>query len=409
MNYPNNIEDAKKHTYNFWKNKPVVKFDEISTYSGNIESKLTDRQVYNLDEPIKLPSSMNWNVIDLSDESNLLHISEFLKLHYVSDESNTFKMDYSPEFIKWSLGESGSLIAITLKSNNAICGVVGYYLKNMVVFDKTEKFGVVNFLCSHPAYRKKKIAFTLIDEITRRIVKSGVNQGCFTTGRCVPTPITCIRYYHRPINYIKLKTHKFTIIDSDEKEDKITKNDEKIAKVLKISDEFPKNFIKIPKVLELYNKFMFRFNIYNKYTEEELKTMLLNNNIVKSYVILKDDEIVDFTSYFILDYLVDNTTEKLHTGYLFLYSSETLISSEIIKETINSTQIDNLDLFNVIDVGNMFDALLLKDTGLVDSDYESYQKSYNHHFMKGTGKLYFNFFNWKCQEVLTNQIFINVL
>jgi glycylpeptide N-tetradecanoyltransferase len=397
------MEEGKKYTYNFWKNKPVIKFDGNAVCSKRIESDLKKRTVYGSTDEIKLPSSMQWNLINLNNK-DLEPICEFLKLHYVADKQNKFKLDYSPEFIKWSLGTDGILIAITLKSNGAICGVVGCYFKNFVVFDKTEKFGVVNFLCAHPVYRKKKISFTLIDEITRRIVQSGVNQGCFTTERCIPTPITLLRYYHRPINYTKLNKHEFTIIEGDQKV---------IAKRLAVSDKFPKNFVEmneshLPEVLTLYNKFMFRFNIYCKYTEEDLKTMLLNNDIVRSYVIMKDELIVDFVSYYKLPYNINESDEKINTGYLFLYSSETITGSDIIRDVLQSTSKDNLDLFNVIDIGNIFDALLLKDTGLCDSDYESHTKSYQHYFMKGSGKLFFNFFNWQCQEIATNQMFINI-
>lgn len=403
MSYPSTVEEGKKYDYNFWKNKPVVKFNEHVSDIGNIELDLKDRKTYGSSSEINIPSSMQWKTIDINNLKELESVSQFLNINYDINKSSKFDVEYSPNFIKWVIND-GILIAITLKSNNAICGVVGCYFKKMVVFDKIENFGIVTFLCSHPIYRKKKIAFTLIDEITRRIVLSGVNQGCFLTERCVPTPVTTMRCYHRPINYEKLKKHEIIIIDGDEKI---------ITKRLKITDSFPESFVKmnsshIIEVLKLYNKFMFRFNIYCKYTETELETLLLNTDIVTSYVIMKDDKIIDFVSYYKLPYSIKNSDEKINTAYLFLYSSETISGSNIIKDILKTTVKDNIDLFNIIDIGNMYDSLLLKDTGLCDSDYESYTKSYQHNFMKGTDKKYFNFFNWKCEEIMTNQLFLNL-
>lgn len=398
--YPTNFEEAKKHTYNFWKNKPVKQFDDIVVNSEIIENTLAERIVYSSDEPITLPPSMIWEDVIMDDVTRLMDICEFLNKYYDIESKDRFRTLFSPEYIQWKL-RGGLLIIIKSKDSDKIYGVVGCYFRKMVVYDKTEIFGIPDLLCAIPLCRKKKIAYTLIDEIVRRIIKLGYLQGCFVTKRCVPTPITSIRQYHRPLNYIKLKECNFIDIEGD---------DVKINKYLKISEDVSKNYIEMSEthlddVLKLYNKFTFRFNIHYNYTIDELKNLLLDNNIVKSYVIMKDNVVIDFVSYYKLPFSVTDSDKIINCAYLYLYSAENINSSDIIKDLLKILNKQDIDVLTIYDSGNMYDALLLKDTGNCDSDYESYVKSYQHNFTKGTGKIYFNFFNWTCPNLETNQLY----
>jgi len=402
-NYPESISEGKDYKYNFWKNKPVTKFDNVYTKSENIEKRLSDRSVYNQDEPIKLPNSMKWIHVDLNNETTMESIAKFLKLHYLTDPSNKFKLDYTAEFIKWILGSDGILLAIVSVKSGAICGTVAASYNNIRVFDQTQKFGVVNFLCAHPIYRKKKIAFTLIDEITRRIVKSGVNQGCFTSERCVPSPTTTLRFYHRFLNYLKLSKYKFTEMEGGIPE----KHHEKFL----IKGEVPKQYKKIkldyiPGVLKAFNSFMVKFNIHCEYTEKELANLLINK-FVECYVELdNDDNVIDFVSYYKLPYIINGEDEKLYAGYLFLYSCNVTAGDEMMSNLLKLlSHNDMLDLFTVLDTMVMHDTLLIKHLPLeCDSDVDSYQKPYQHKFTRGSGKIHFNFFNWKCPTVTPRQI-----
>jgi glycylpeptide N-tetradecanoyltransferase len=400
MSYPTSLDEAKKYTYNFWKNKPVKKFDDISVNSERIENKLAERLVYSSDEPITLPSSMIWEDVMLDDITRLSNICDFLNKNYDIESKDRFRTLFTPEYIQWKLRD-GLILTIKSKDSDKIYGVIGCYFRNMVVYDKSEIFGIPDLLCAIPLFRKKKIAYTLIDEMVRRIIKLGYLQGCFVTKKCVPTPITTIRQYHRPLNYMKLKECNFIDIEGD---------NVKINKFLQISEDVSTNYVEmttvhLTDVLKLYNKFTFRFNIHYEYTVDELKKLLLDNNIVKSYVIMKDDAVVDFVSYYKLPFHVTDSDQIINCAYLYLYSSENVNTSNMIKELLKILNKEDIDVLTIYDTGNMYDALLLKDSGNCESDYESYVKSYQHNFTKGTGKTYFNFFNWTCPSLATNQLY----
>ena len=396
--YPNTIEEGKKYSYNFWKNKPVQKFDQMSVCSEQIEDDLQKRAVYGNNESIKLPESMKWIEIDMNDNESLQKVIDFLKLYYVK---NKFRSDYTSDFLRWVISSDGFMIAIVDKLSNSICGTIGASIKHITVFDKTEKFGNVNFLCAHPMYRKKKIAFTLIDEAVRRIVKRGVNRGCFTTERCVPTPITVMRYYHRPINYLKLQKYGFCDAGG---------NPEIVHKKFEVKNEFPLNCNKmnnthIKECYKLYRLFISRFNVYCEYSEEEFENMLIDNKFVKSYVVVENDKVVDFMSYYVLPYSIENVDEQINCAYLFLHSCNKITGGDMVEKMFQILKINEMDLLHVTDTMLMSDVLLTKELkNAQNSDADDYDNVFEHKFLKGNGKLHFNLFNWKCPEIKPRQI-----
>lgn len=436
--YPRTVFDAKTYTYDFWKNKPVQKFDTIVGSTGLIDSELNKRKVYSGSEPLKLPTTMKWVEIDSNDAKSMEAVANFLKLHYSEDAIAKFKFDYTADFLKWSIGKDGFFISIVRKSNNAICGVGACTFNNVTVFDSVNNFASVNYLCAHPVYRKKKIAFVLIDELVRRSVQRGVCQGCFTTDRCVPTPITTIRCYHRPLNYLKLNKHDFTYIPE-------TLPEKQHRKFL-IKESFPEKYVKLESkhvadTLRVFKKYMIKFNIHCNYTLDNF-THLLLNEFVNCYVKLDDDgNVMDFVSYYKLPYLINKidgsnetietvnksetieseidpaTTEetkienleddnKINVGYLFLYSCNELSGDDMINNFLRIvSHTDTLDMVTVMDTMEITDTLMTKDVSNDDeSDVETYEKQYQYKFMKGNKKLFFNFFNWKCPEVKPKQL-----
>lgn len=403
--YPKTIAEAKEYSYNFWKNKPVTQFTDFAVRSERIEDNITDRVVYSSDIPITLPNSMKWVTIDFNcdNEISLDNIAKFLRMYY-SDKK--FKKFYTADFIKWLLGNNGFIVAIVTKTNNNLCGIAGVTIKPMIVFDKNETFGSIQFLCSHPIYRKKKIAFTLIDETVRRTTKMGIKQGYFTTELCVPTPTTVIRDYYRPFDYIKLQKCGFLNVDEDP---------EKIQRKFYIKDSIPDNCIPmtsdhIHDVYLLYKAFVVKFNIYYNYSENDLKNILLGNNHVKSYVFIRDDNVIDFTSYYELTHFSNENPEIIKSGYLLLYTCNTLSENEIMNSLLRIMKVNKMDLLTVNDTMMISEILLTNDLkNDEDSDSGDYEKMYEHKFIKGNKKVYFNFFNWRSPTIKPKQLSINVI
>ena len=404
--YPESIADAKNHQYCFWSNKPVLDFNETVGTSEPFE-ELIERQVYSSDNPVSLPSVLEWSEIDMTSDSDMKNVVSFLREHYLVDVSNKFKLDYTPDFIRWALGSKGFMIALVSKNNKNICGVVGASIKSMTVFDKTKQsIASVDFLCAHPKYRKRKVAFVLIDEIVRRIVRGGCNVGCFTTNRCVPSPTTVIRYYHRPLHYTKLFDLGFTRLQ-DSKQTTINKF-EKLFNVVAVND--PSYVLMkredVQQVLKIYYEWMARFNIYTDYDEESFAEYFLGHDFIKTYCILdKDKNIVDFVSMYLLPYCIDNNPEKINAGYLLTYTATKESTNQIIKNVLKIASNFNLDVFNVTDIMTIGESILTREReNDEDSDTEEKNKMYEHKFIRGSGKIYFNFFNWKCPRVKPQQI-----
>ena len=168
--YPLTLNEAKLYTYNYWSTKPVMQLNTTSSQSSNIIPSLKKIEIES-----KLPISMYW--MKIKDDHNLAHIANFLNNNYQKNE--TFKLQYTSDFIKWILGNDGYMLTILTKNDNSICGCIGVSFKNLRVFEKKDKFAMAHLLCVHDVFKKKKMAQLLMDELSRRVVLDGVNQGCF--------------------------------------------------------------------------------------------------------------------------------------------------------------------------------------------------------------------------------------
>lgn len=425
--YPTNIKNAKHHDYKYWKTKPMQKIGDISYVSQNIEQNLKNRKVYSGLEQLKLPESMKWINIDINnvrDKNMLDKVSLFLRTNYLTDETtnNTtgettndtdkFSLNYTSDFLKWSIGVDNICLAIVTKKSETICGFISASFRKITVFETTKKFAVVDFLCSHPVYKTKGIAQILIDEMIRQIVnEKDIHQGCFCTDRWIPSPVSTIRMYNRPINYIKLQ--KYEYIDLEFMKPILKRNPEKIQKLFDLVGPIDENIIPmtedhLTQVYKLYNIFMSRCNICINYTIDELKYYLLFNNtdIVKSYVYIgSDGAVIDFFSYYKLNTIIKNERESINAGYLFLYSCN-MSNGKFIQNIIKTIKNDNIDVFNVLDTLIIPDTIFSKKVDLCDeSDDESFTESYQYGFLKSSVKKHLNFFNWKCPTVKSDLIF----
>jgi glycylpeptide N-tetradecanoyltransferase len=413
--YPDSVKKGKEYEYNFWNNKPVMNFTDVCATPESLET-LNERPVYASVDKIKLPSSLEWRDVNISDDTEMSTVVDFLRMHYITDKTNKFKPNYTTEFIRWTLGSNCIMTSIVAKDTGVMCGVVSAKFINLTVFNKTEQFGCVDFLCAHPKFRGKKIAFVLIDEITRRIVQNGCNTGVFTTTRCVPSPTATIRYYHRPLNYKKLFKYEFTRLQNG-KESTINKFD----KLFKIETPIPSNYVQAKeehaeRMLSAYNEWMTRFNIYQEYTLEEFKQKFINNDFVRSYFVGDFDgaqqidfvgaQQIDFVSIYNLPYEIHGEeTEMINAGYLLTYTANVETTQEILLASLSICNTLGYDVFNVTDIMTVNEGIFSNQYECgQDSDGEDEDKMYEHKFLKGNCKLHFNFFNWKCPRVQSKQI-----
>lgn len=411
--YPLSVTEGKTHEYKFWKNKPVTKFDENPLFSKS-KGKLSNRKVYASDTPIGLPTGMEWRVTDSNaDVTEFTKVVNFLNSNYKT--SAIGNMSLTVDYVRWSIGTNGFFVNIE-NNNGEIVGVAGASVHKTTVFDRTENFGRVQFLCSLPLYRKKNIAFTLIDEITRRLVKLGVNQGYFFTNRCVPSPTCQIRQYNRPINYINLQKNGVVDVGGDPTivQHKFKLGDALTAKYTEINNSNIDEYIGT--ITQLYRKYTKRFNIHNVYTESELKN-ILSADFVRTYVISDNtypDTVVDFVSFYILNNGTDKCTDKctdkqniVQSATMFLHSCNELAGDRIVNDILKIAKSHNIDVFNTNDMSCIGSVLMTQELSLDEnSDAESYDHVYEHRFIKDSDTLFLNFFNWECPIVKSKQVFL---
>ena len=95
-----------------------------------------------------------------------------LTKNYVEDDDNTFRFDYSREFLRWALTPPGCqkswLVGIRSKDGQLKCSITGVPVLTVVGEDKI-KMAEINFLCVHKDYRAKGLTPLLIAEVTRRV------------------------------------------------------------------------------------------------------------------------------------------------------------------------------------------------------------------------------------------------
>ena len=406
------VNDENHHV--FWNKKPVTPLNKIVSQTGEIRN-IKDIKLYNSPEPINIPL-LTWESVDLEDTGKLQQVCEFLNKYYTRDNSYKFKYIFTKDIFTLFI-QNGE--CIVLKFNDIILGTVSYNMQTIVVNDKTEKFCHVNFLCVHPTYRNndnKKMVHLLIDEITRRSVNKGYSYGIFSTDKLVPKPISVIRYYNRPLNYNKLEKHKFIILDKDGKCDKLHN---RFIENVKPSDYYKKITIEdinnneqyLDKIYELYSEYMLRFNMYIKYSKEDLINILFNNNVNVYILKNKNEEIVDFISYYKISKSIKDSDEQLNIANLFLYSclSEDiqLLISNLIRIVSNN---DDIDLLTISDNMQNSEAILSALTDCnIESDEDDYDKVYDYKFGKAPIKSYINFFNWQSPLMKANQICFNII
>lgn len=102
MYRPNADKRDPNRSHKFWNKQPVPQMgqqfdDEVN---GPIEEKTLDDV---RKQPLLLPSAFEWVELDLNDEKEVEELYKLLAGHYVEDDDNRFRFNYSKEFLRWAL------------------------------------------------------------------------------------------------------------------------------------------------------------------------------------------------------------------------------------------------------------------------------------------------------------------
>lgn len=385
--------------YKFWSTQPVSSFTEQVVEEGPIEP--VGEQVS--DTPVPLLNDFEWVTMDLDVPAELKEVYELLSLNYVEDDEASFRFDYSASFLRWALKAPGSHkslhVGVRVKASQRLVAFISGIPITLRARTNSMKAGEINFLCVHKKLRSKRLAPTLIKEVTRRCHALGMWQAVYTAGVVLPRPITSCRYYHRSLDWMKLFEVGFTSLPPrSTKARQLTKYKLPLEpRINGIRKMLKKD---VPAVGDLLRRTLARFSIYQVFTDEEVAHWFLSDSktsmedqVVWTYVVERNSKISDFFSFYSLpSSIIGNTKhKKLTAAYLFYYGTETAFNNNLsayearLKELIGDALIlakkHNFDVFN---------ALSLMDNPSFLEDLK---------FGPGDGFLNYYLYNWRMKPL----------
>ncbi|RWS25182.1 glycylpeptide N-tetradecanoyltransferase 2-like protein [Leptotrombidium deliense] len=347
---PKSPQEALKKKYHFWETQPVPKLDENVNDEGPIEGTKKVEEVRK--EPYTLPEGFEWNTLDIDDPVVLKELYQLLNENYVEDDDNMFRFDYSPEFLQWALKPPHW-------KQEWHCGVR---------VSKSNK--LVGFISAVPA--------------TIRIKESGVFQAVYTAGVILPKPIGTCRYWHRSLNPKKLIDVKFSHLSRN-------MNIQRTIKLYKLPEnpkmvgfrKFERKDVK--KVHKKLNDYLSKFDLTPVYSHEEvLHWFLPRPDVVDSYVVEQNHEIIGFTSFYTLPSTVMHhpTYKSIKAAYSFYNVPGTKISlQDLMNDALIIAKSSGYDVFNALD--------LMENKTVLE----------NLKFGVGDGNLQYYLFNYKCPSL----------
>jgi glycylpeptide N-tetradecanoyltransferase len=329
-------------THEFWDKQPVPR---EGVAPGEIEGTRETSK-----KPTKLPEGFVWSSCSLKEACT------FLNTHYIGND--TFRMGYTIENLKWSVGES---VAIRRCETNEIVGYISSAPMTLNVETKQVDMVQITYLCVHGEYRNIHLAPTLITEIKRRANRKGIWQAVYTAQTKIPTPMTKAHYWHRFLNVKRLVEtgfHKTNRLRESYYE--VRGPCKCLWRRMTLED--------VPKVARILQAHMKGFKLTPLADEGYVKTWLLP---IHSYV---NDSTDDFISFYDVSY--DRVDGRDHVKQVYKFH----IVGDVYNDAFLLAKNLGYDVFNVLDVG-------------VDTAFLEKIK-----FMKGNGFVYYYLWNWNLSE-----------
>lgn len=382
-------EDKRK--YEFWQTQPVPKLDEEVTSSEPIEADKSNDQIKK--EPYRLLDGFKWDTLDIENDDQLKELYTLLNENYVEDDDNMFRFDYSPQFLKWALKPPHWVqnwhCGVRVVKNNKLVGFISAIPATIHLYENAIKMVEINFLCVHKKLRSKRMAPVLIREITRRVNLHGIFQAIYTAGVVLPKPVGSCRYWHRSLNPKKLIEVKFSHLTRNMTMARTIKlyklpADPKLPGLRKLQKK------DIPKVKKILNDYLRQFALAPQFSIEECTHWFMpRDEVVDSYVVEKDNQIVGFTSFYTLPSTVMHhpTYKSIKAAYSFYnVPSPDVDLRDLMQDALIIAKNADHDVFNALD--------LMENQKFLE----------NLKFGKGDGSLQYYLYNWKCPSITPEKI-----
>ncbi|KAL2006972.1 hypothetical protein VTN00DRAFT_8410 [Thermoascus crustaceus] len=388
--------------YKFWSTQPVPRFDDKGELVQGPIKVINPDEVSK--EPDPLLDGFEWTTLDLTDPKELQELYDLLKGHYVEDDNAMFRFNYSKSFLNWALKSPGwrkewHVGVRASKSQKLVASICGVPTE-IRVRDQKLRVIEINFLCIHKKLRSKRLAPVLIKEITRRCYLNGIYQAIYTAGVVLPKPVSSCRYYHRPLDWLKLYEVGFSPLpQGSTKARQITKNH--LPSHTSTPGLRPMQAKDVDAVYDLLERYLKRFDLNQAFTREEVDHWLLHKEgtgeeqVVWSYVVEdpSTQKITDYVSFYSLESTVIQNPKhnNVRAAYLYYYATEAAFAENEkgLKERLLMLINDALILAKKAHF-DVFNALTLHDNPLFLEQLK---------FGAGDGQLHYYLFNYRTAPI----------
>lgn len=367
--------------HSFWNKELVLRENIIEDISSSPIKELTINDYSPM--PFKLPNEFEWVELDLNCENDLNDLYIFLSQHYLEEDDEIYRVNYSKELLKWSLMppkyESTWHIGIRVSSNKKLVAFISAIPANINISNKVTKMVEINYLCINKKLRNKRLAPVLIKEISRRAARKEYFQAIYTSGKHFQKELSKMCYFHRSINVQKLVDIEFQSIKP-----KMTM---KLMKRLYSLPNKPTINMRLmeekdlSEVCVLFKSYISQFQVYPILNEEEFKHWFLpRNNVLYSYVVINENKITDIISFYCLPSKVVKHSSKhneMKSAFSFYNISTKTSYKNLIENALIIANINNFDIYTCLDIMN--NETIFKDLK----------------FGKASGNLFLYLYNWQ--------------
>ena len=405
-------------SYKFWQTQPVPRFDETQEIQEGQIKKIDPEAVAK--EPRPLYEGFEWATVDIEDQEELKEVYELLSGHYVEDADAKFRLTYSASFLNWALKAPGWrkewIIGVRATKSKKLVAFISAIPAKIEVRSQILDASEVNFLCIHRKLRSKRLAPALIEEITRRCYRVGVFQAIFTSGTVLPKPFSTCRYFHRPLDWLKLFDIDFCGLPyGSTKARQITRH--QVPSATTVAGFRPIKKADVKGVQNLLERYLKRFLMAPEFSEEEIEHWFMHDEklcpeqVVWTYVVEdpQSQKITDFTSFFCLESAVIGGAKykSIRAAYMFYYASESAFGDDEkhFKERLTALMLDTLVVAKEVRVRSLSSEVLLTClqnkfdvfNALSLLDNPLYLDSLK--FGKGDGQLHYYLFNYRTAPI----------
>ncbi|KAM0685091.1 hypothetical protein COBT_003700, partial [Conglomerata obtusa] len=192
--------------HRFWSTQPAS--------IGNSNLPIDPTRTNNT-ERIPLPNGFKFVTLNLTD---IDRIHNLLSECYVEDLDSEFRLKYSKEMLQWQFMTPRTKhdYLLGVERDNQLYGFVFATEHSLVINKKKLETISVNYLCVAKDLRNKRLAPSIIKEITRIANTHGIYQAIFTGGIVLPFKLASTQYFHRILDRRELVKSGFCRSGYDE-------------------------------------------------------------------------------------------------------------------------------------------------------------------------------------------------